>query len=161
MGDRAEIFQTPRSEIWQFRSWITDAKKYYGKTLKTKDKQIALKLAEEEVLKLNSSQQLGHSVFGITIKQLCNDWLNEQEKRVEWQLIKPSRYRTLHHRLRNHISPYLSTQGDKASHLNKRSMTSYPSWRRSKVNGEVKDITIKQEWGIMSNICEYAYNKSI
>ena len=52
MGDRAEMFQTPRSEIWQFRSWITDERKYYGKTLKTKDKQIALKLAEEEVLKL-------------------------------------------------------------------------------------------------------------
>ena len=88
MGDRAEIFQTPRSNIWQFRSWISDERKYYSKTLKTKDKQIALKLAEEEVLKLNTSQQLNHSVFGITIKQLCNDWLKEEEKRVEWKRIK-------------------------------------------------------------------------
>ena len=143
MGDRAEVFQTPRSDIWQFRSWITDERKYYGKTLKTQDKQIALKLAEEEVLKLNSSQQLGHSVFGITIKQLCNDWLKEEEKRVEWKLIKKTRYDTMKSRLNIHIYPYLSTQCDKANHLTKQSIMSYTSWRRSKVNGEVKDITIK------------------
>ena len=61
MSGRGEIFQTPRSKIWQFRSWVTDEGKYYGKTLKTTDKSIALKLAEEEVLKLTSTH-LSNSV---------------------------------------------------------------------------------------------------
>ena len=160
MGDRAEIFQTPRSNIWQFRSWITDERKYYGKTLKTKDKHIALKLAEEEVSKLNTSQQQGHSVFGVSIKQLADEWLNEQEARMKWELIKQSRYITLKSRLNNHILPYLLTQGEKPNHLTKQSIMSYPSWRRSKVNGEVQDITIEQECGIIKNICKYAFNKS-
>ena len=160
MSGRGEIFQTPRSKIWQFRSWVTDERKYYGKTLKTTDKSIALQLAEEEVLQLNSSQQLGHSVFGITIRQLCNDWLNEQEDRMKWELIKPSRYASLRQRLGNHIYPYLSEQGEKVNHLTRQSMMSYPSWRRSKVNGEVKDITIQHECSIINNTCKYAFNKS-
>jgi len=75
MGDRGEIFQTPRSEIFQFRSWIPDERRYYTKTLKTKDRRTALQRAEEEALRINSSKKLGHSVFGATIKQLCPDWI--------------------------------------------------------------------------------------
>ena len=36
----------------------------------------------------------------------------------------------------------------------------YPSWRRTQVNGEVKDVTIQQEWGIINTICKYAFNQS-
>ena len=56
MSGRGEIFTTPRSDIYQFRSWISDERKYYGKSLKTRDKQTALRKAEEEVLNITFSQ---------------------------------------------------------------------------------------------------------
>ena len=66
MSGRGQIFQTPRSSIYQFRSWISDERKYYSKTLNTTDKVIALQLAEEEVLKIKSvilELKLGLKIF--------------------------------------------------------------------------------------------------
>ena len=161
MGDRGEIFQTPRSEIFQFRSWIPDERRYYTKTLKTKDRRTALQRAEEEVLRINSSKKLGHSVFGATIKQLCHDWMEEQEKRVEWGLVKLSRIPTIKSRLNKWIHPYLSERYEKVNELTRQSMMDYPSWRRSQVSGEVKDVTISQECGLINNIVKYAFNKDL
>lgn len=161
MSGRGEIFTTPRSDIYQFRSWISDERKYYGKSLKTRDKQTALRKAEEEVLNITFSQTRGHSVFGITIKQLCKDWLREQKTRVSYGLIKDTRYKILEYRLNRWINPYLSSVAEKVNLLTRQSMMDYPMWRRNQVNGSVpKNITIKQECGIINSICKYAFNKS-
>ena len=161
MSGRGEIFTTARSDYYQFRSWVNDERKYYSKSLKTKDKIEALQKGEEEVLKMSSILNAGHSVFGITIKQLCRDWLEEQEQRVGYGLITKHRYEVIKSRVNKWILPYLFSITEKVNLLTKQSMMDYPMWRRNQVNGSVpKSITIKQECAIINQVVKYAFQKS-
>ena len=46
LGGKAIIFQND-FEVWQFRCWISEEKKYVRQSLKTKDEYQAVDLAEE------------------------------------------------------------------------------------------------------------------
>ena len=49
----ARVFRTRNSgKVWQFSCWIKEEGKYYGKSLRTRDLDEALKKAEEEYLEL-------------------------------------------------------------------------------------------------------------
>ena len=60
MSGRGEIFTTARSDYYQFRSWVNDERKYYSKSLKTKDKIEALQKGEEEVNQINTAAEIEH-----------------------------------------------------------------------------------------------------
>ena len=53
LGGKALIFRVKASgDIWQFRMWIAEEKKYLRKTLQTTDTDTAIKRAETKYLEI-------------------------------------------------------------------------------------------------------------
>ena len=74
------VFRGSRSgNNWQFRMWIKDDKKYFRKALGTKDLGIAKERARELYLNTNTKVQTGHRIFDITVEELVEEYLKEQE----------------------------------------------------------------------------------
>jgi len=66
LGDKGMIYITPYSNgKWYFRTWISEEGKYLRKSLRTTDKQDAIRLAEQEYLNVYATIQKGHKVFGL------------------------------------------------------------------------------------------------
>ena len=75
-GGKGQILRVPQSgEVWQFRMWIADEKKYLRRSLKTKDFETAVKRAEEMYLQTFSDVKSGRKLFGITLKELSDAYI--------------------------------------------------------------------------------------
>jgi hypothetical protein len=71
LGGKALIFRVKASgDIWQFRMWIAEEKKYLRKTLQTTDTDTAIKRAETKYLEIYSDVKTGKKIFGITLSEL-------------------------------------------------------------------------------------------
>ena len=68
LGGKAVIYLND-FEVWQFRCWVKGEKKYVRKSLKTKDKQLAIELAEELYIDVNSRVRRGDKIFGAPIAE--------------------------------------------------------------------------------------------
>jgi len=69
-GD-AHLYQHEISgDIWHFRMWIKDERKHYRKSLKTTNFNVAIGKAKELALELSSNQRVGKQIFGITLDEL-------------------------------------------------------------------------------------------
>jgi len=68
LGDKGVIYTTPQSGgNYYFRTWISEEKKYYRKSLRTADLDAAIKLGENEMLGILSKINTGHRVFGVSV----------------------------------------------------------------------------------------------
>ena len=61
------IFRTTKSgDVYQLRMWISEEKKYIRKTLRTRDKQIAISLAQKEYISVKAKLLNGEKIFSPT-----------------------------------------------------------------------------------------------
>ena len=61
------IFITPYSGgKYYFRMWVSAEGKYYKKSLRTTDKNLAVELAEQEILGIITKVNSGYKVFGLS-----------------------------------------------------------------------------------------------
>ena len=81
LGGKAVILMNVH-EIWQFRMWVASEKKYVNESLKTRDKALAIELAENKVYAIGYKLQQGEKIFGITVDEACNEFLKYKEKQV-------------------------------------------------------------------------------
>ena len=90
----AHIYQVAHKsgDVWQFRMWINDEKKHYRKSLKTKDFNIALSLATDLALELSSDQRVGKQIFGITLGELVDLYIEYREKDIQSKDITKERW---------------------------------------------------------------------
>lgn len=83
LGGIAHIYQVKQSkDVWQFRMWLTEEKKHYRKSLRTKVLKDALTIAEKLALELRVDVQTGKKVFGITVQELCDSYIANREKDI-------------------------------------------------------------------------------
>ena len=96
LGDKGVIYTTPQSGgNYYFRTWIPEEKKYYRKSLRTNDLDQAIELGENEMLGILSKINTGHRVFGLSLRDMCEDWLQRQQDRVDTDRITKGRLDTL------------------------------------------------------------------
>jgi hypothetical protein len=96
LGGKAIIFRVAVSgEVWQFRMWIPEAKKYVRKSLGTRDLQTAKQRGETLYLQLYSDIAAGKRLFGITLKELVAEYLNWRQEDVRAGHITKGRLVTL------------------------------------------------------------------
>ena len=62
-------------DVWQFRMWVADEKKYIRRSLKTRDFVTAKKRAEDIVFETMSDISTGRKIFGITLGDLVQQYL--------------------------------------------------------------------------------------
>ena len=80
-GGKAQILRVPQSgEVWQFRMWIGEEKKYLRKSLQTRDFEAATDRAEKLYLETMANVSSGKKLFGLSHQELTDlytDWREE------------------------------------------------------------------------------------
>ena len=112
LGGKAVIYLND-FDIWQFRCWISEEKKYVRKSLKTKDQTQAVALAEDTYIQLASRVRSGEKIFGEPITDAVNRYLSKKKSQIgvgDKYTIVEGRYKTIETHLR-HFKRYV---GEKA-----------------------------------------------
>ena len=82
LGDRGEIYRMSRSgDVYQCRIWVPDERKYVRKSLKTTDHATAKQRGEKLILETLSDVASGRKLFGISLGELVDKFLEYRWKR--------------------------------------------------------------------------------
>lgn len=103
LGGKAVIYLND-FDVWQFRCWISEEKKYVRKSLKTKDQIQAVALAEDMYIQLASRVRSGEKIFGEPITDAINRYLMKKKSQVgvgDKYTIVEGRYKTIETHLRH------------------------------------------------------------
>ena len=159
LGGKALIFRTKASgEVWQYRMWVAEEKKYVRKSLRTRDLQTAIQRAETEYLQTYADIKSGKKIFGITLGELVNHYVGWREKDVRTGKITAGRLLTIKSQLK-HLLSYKS-ESIKVSELERQSLYDYAQHRRL-TKRETRDVTIRNEQVTFNHMMEYAYRNGM
>ena len=83
LGGIAHIYQVKQSgDVWQFRMWLSNERKHYRKSLRTKILSDALSKGEKLALELKVDMETGKQIFGITMQELFDLYIENREKDI-------------------------------------------------------------------------------
>ncbi|MEE2662405.1 MAG: hypothetical protein VYB39_05200 [Pseudomonadota bacterium] len=88
-------------DVWQFRMWVAEEKKYIRRSLKTRDFVTAKKRAEDIVFETMSDISTGRKIFGITLGELVQQYLVWRQEDVDNGNITEGRHGTIQHQKGN------------------------------------------------------------
>ena len=134
LNGREKVFRTNASgDVWQLRMWVAAEQKYVRKTLRTKDYDTAAVRAEEEVLKIMGDVAHGRKIFGITLKELTDKYVDWRQEDVELGNITSGRLVTI----KSHIKHLLAYKGEtlKLSELDVKFLYDYANDKKKKSAG--------------------------
>ena len=78
------IFRTTHSgDVWQMRMYVREEQRYVRKSLKTRDKQIAISIAQNEFIFYQAKIRNGEKIFSITAEELRTRYLEHVSELVE------------------------------------------------------------------------------
>lgn len=103
LGGKAIIFLND-FDVWQFRCWVSEEKKYVRKSLKTKDATQAIALGEDAYIKIASRVRSGEKIFGEPLTDSINRYLAKKKSQVgvgDKYTIVEGRYKTIETHLRH------------------------------------------------------------
>jgi len=159
LNGKGEVYLMPRSGgVYQFRMWIPDEKKYLRRSLKTTDKETAINRAEKKVFEVHSDLATGRKLFGITLGELVDRYLQWRWTDVEINRITKERWGTI----RSQTNALLRV---KKSELRVAELdeNSFYDWRqmRSIDNPNVSLVTVRNETATIKQMFEYAYREGL
>ena len=141
-------------DVWQFRMWVTDEKKYIRRSLKTRDFVTAKKRAEDIVFETMSDISTGRKIFGITLGELVQQYLVWRQDDVVTGLITEGRHKTIQSQMK-HFLRYKSADL-KVSELDRNSYYDYANWRQKTHQG-VRRVTIQNEQATINHMMKMGY----
>lgn len=150
------IFRTTHSgDVYQMSMYIKDEKRYVRKSLRTRDKEIAIKRSEEEFIRYRSKIMNGEKIFSLTAEELRDKYLIHIEQQVKENQISSGRQTNI----KTYTKHYLDFVGKNAKILNidKKEFQKYRSYRQSKKSDirmsvvQNESITIKQMYKFAKN----------
>ena len=72
--------RVPQSgDVWQFRMWIAEEKKYLRKSLRTRDFEAAIQRAEKLYLETYANVSAGKKLFGLSLQELTELYIKWRE----------------------------------------------------------------------------------
>ena len=80
---KVKVIKTNQSnQVWQMRFWINEEGKYFRKSLREKNLEIAKEKARKEYYTIMGQVEVGQRIFSITAKDLVERYLEHQSQRV-------------------------------------------------------------------------------
>ncbi|MDB5593179.1 MAG: Site-specific recombinase phage integrase family [Hyphomicrobiales bacterium] len=135
---------------WYYRYWVTGEGKYQSKSLKTKNRAVALAAAEEIYFDTRNRPRKGEKIFSNTVDELCDWYLEERRRDVGKKLITPGRLVTIRSQLvalRKFLGPKV-----KVSQITAQKFLGYTEFRLAKASLH----TIKNERSTISSVFKLA-----
>jgi len=101
-GGKATIKQN-KFGVWQFRMWVSNEKRYYEKSLRTKRRAEAIDKAEEMYFDLQNELKDGKKLFSFSIADAVAIYLEHRKIDVRTKEIVEGRWVTIHAHLNHFI----------------------------------------------------------
>ena len=153
LGGVAVIYTTPRSGgNYQFRMWLPDERKYFWKSLRTSNTELAIKKAEELYIATKTETSKGYKYYAITFSSLVEHYKEHQRKRVDRGVIMQGRYTTITTQLK-HFLDFVGAN-NQVTHVTGVAFRDYYAFRQNK-HPEVKDTTLKNERSTITNLYKF------
>jgi len=156
LGGKAIIYTTLKSGgNYYVRMRLTLEKKYLRQSLRTSDLDTAVQRAEDFVLKTLSDIQSGKKMFGMTLGELANEYLEYRKDDIGLETgITEGRWKTI----KTYINALLryKTPKIKLSELDVDSCYEYLKWRNSDHPG-ISPVTVRNEQATINHLMKYAF----
>ena len=159
---RIRVYKTA-SQIWQMQVWISEEQKYVRESLKTADKEVAAKKAEERYIALRAKVQQGERVFSIRASEMREKYLEHIAEQVKNEQISQGRANNI----KTYTKHYLAFVGETSQieNIPSKKFREYLSFRREKksdIQATVvvnESITIKQmyRWAQLEGLLRKTY----
>lgn len=143
-------------KFWSVSFWIPEEKKEYRRSLKTKDKALALQKAKDEFLTIQGKIKSGVRVWDITVSELIEEYLKHQEKEYEAGKKTKGRVGTIRSQLK-HFSEFVDSK-TRVSEIKDDDFLDYISFRRKK-EPKVQNVTLINEKSTFRNLLNYCQRK--
>lgn len=159
LGGKAEIYLMPRSgRVYQVRMWIPEEGKYLRRSLKTTDRETAVQRAEELVFRTFSDIASGRRLFGISLGELADLYLQWRRKDVEIGQITEGRWITI----RSQVRALLRVK-DPSLKLGELDKNSFYDWRQMRLtdNPGISLVTVRNETATIKQMFEFAYREGL
>ena len=155
-GGKAQIMRVSASgDVWQYRMWIAEEKKYLRKSLKTRDFEAATDRAEKLYLETMANVASGKKLFGLTLAELTESYIDWRSKDVGKRITK-GRLVTLKSQMK-HILAFKGSSM-KIGELERNSFYDYESYRKT-TNPKTQSVTIRNEQSTINHMIDYAYRE--
>jgi len=150
------IFRTTNSgDVYQMSMYVKEEKRYIRKSLRTRDKEIAIASAQKEFIFYQAKIMNGEKLFSITANELRNKYLEYIEKQVKEKQLSIGRQTNI----KTYTKHFLNFVGKNTKILNieKKEFQKYRSYRQSKKSDirmsvvQNESITIKQMYKFAKN----------
>ena len=104
LGSKAIIFKN-KYDVWQFRMYVKNTRRYVEKSLRVKEQARAEELAEDLYIEIRNDMKLGKSFFAISIKEGVQMYLEyrKQDVGIADVGIVEGRYRTIVTHLKHYL----------------------------------------------------------
>jgi integrase len=150
------IYRTTHSgDVYQMSMYVKDEQKYVRKSLKTRDKEIATKRAEDEFIFYRSKMLTGEKIFSLTADELREKYLKHIEQQVKENQLSLGRQGNIKTFTKHYIE--FVGKNTKILNIDKKEFQKYRSFRQSQKSdirmGVVlnESITIKQMYKFAKN----------
>jgi len=155
-GGKAQILRVPQSgDVWQFRMWISEEKKYLRKSLQTRDFEAANERAEKLYLETMANVSSGKKLFGLSLQELTDLYIEWRSGDVG-QRITSGRLITLKSQMK-HILAFKGANL-KVGELERNSFYEYEGWRKKTKPGTAS-VTIRNEQSTINHMMDFAYRE--
>lgn len=159
LGGKAKILRVRQSgDVWQFRMWIQEEGKYIRKSLRTRDFESAVERAEKIVFDTLGDIKSGRKIFGITLGELVDAYVQYRQIDVENGDITAGRLVTIKSQLKHFIA--FKSAELKLAELERNSYYEYAAWRK-RTNETVRNVTLRNEEATINHMMDFAYREGL
>jgi len=149
------IYRTTHSgDVYQLRMWVSEEKKYIRKSLRTRDKNQAIRIAENDFVLYKARLLKGEKLFSVTAQDLRTKYLEHVDELEEGRQLSKGRVTNI----RVYTKHYLDFVGEKTpvQGIKKKFFRGYRAFRQKELKTikmtvvRNESITIKQmyKWAI-------------
>ncbi len=164
----SELSKDIEDRTYQIIIPIPNNKSGKRKSLRTSDRDRAIKKAEEEVIDLKVQLRMGVKVIAISVRKLVDDFLKQKYSLVrdEWEgkqdygqrSITKQRYKLIEGKINNYFVPFVGNNSNAKTLSYKEFDSVWESWRKLNPVGrglkkiQPKQSTIKDEMGMIREV---------
>ena len=155
LDGQAHVFRVHRSgDVWQFRMYVKGENKNYRKSLKTRDLPTALQLGRELGLELQGKLQSGVKLFGSTLTELIDEYVEYRKRDVAAGIITEGRLVTI----KSQLNWILRIKGEDIK-IGELGRDSFYEWRllRREQSPSVSDVTVRNETATINALCKWGH----
>ena len=156
-GGDVKLFTTLKSNgIWYVKIYIHEEKKYFQKSLKTRDEDLARRLAEDEYVQVKAKRLTGQKIFKVSFHKVIDEWLEGQKKTIGISKTL-GRYQAIISQT-NWLKKFIKDPNYKVEDINPSLFMDYYGWRKSK-RSQVVNTTLVNEKATINAIFRFAVKK--